>query len=491
MSPPLVVVRGSSPIVLVAPHAGRRDATRRPWGSAPLKMNDLHTGPLALDLARRLDASAIVNDGGDRNDVDLGRITAAHDHAPHFLEALARALDEAVARHGRAVVLTIHGWNVVQPAVDLGFGVVPDDEPFCVGAAAAVSPSFAATTLRTLMAALDARGIAATPGLRYPARARENLLQLFTPRHQSDPRPLVRRLAARAAEVDALQLELALPLRIPGRWRDAFVEACSAALLDDATHPEPPWRPAPDQARRVALEFVGDGLSGLAAIDELGARLLLFPGDGSLVTFTGERVGAHGPTRLAGLDLRATDGALELAYDGPMLRFPDTTPFVDLEHGLAGANLLDASVHVRFTASHEAPDGRCPFGSVEGRAALGGHAHEVRGHGVRARREPRLGAHPRAALRSDDGSALLVDGYDSGFACRNGRHVRLATAAIALDGATVRVRGVCEDGTAIDVAAALLHRLPVVRGGSVPGRLLFAECRAESGFAGWVELPGH
>ena len=59
VSVPLNVVKGRAPIVLVAPHGGRRDTERRPWGSVPLKMNDLHTAALAHDLAARLDASAL------------------------------------------------------------------------------------------------------------------------------------------------------------------------------------------------------------------------------------------------------------------------------------------------------------------------------------------------------------------------------------------------------------------------------------------------
>jgi hypothetical protein len=55
----------------------------------------------------------------------LNRVSTAHDEAPRFLEALAELLEATLDRHGRAVVLTIHGWNVVQAAVDLGIGYRP------------------------------------------------------------------------------------------------------------------------------------------------------------------------------------------------------------------------------------------------------------------------------------------------------------------------------------------------------------------------------
>ena len=115
-----MLIAGATPLVLVAPHGGRRDTARRPWGAAPLKVNDLHTAALTAELARVTGASAIINTAADRNDVDLNRVSAAHDRAPWFLERLADVLAATLARHGRATLLTVHGWNVVQPAVDLG-----------------------------------------------------------------------------------------------------------------------------------------------------------------------------------------------------------------------------------------------------------------------------------------------------------------------------------------------------------------------------------
>src|SRR5437870_2054477 len=225
-----MTITGAAPLVLVAPHGGRRDAARRPWGSGPLKGNDLHTAALTAELAAATDASALINSAADRNDVDLNRVSAAHDRAPWFLERLADVLAATLARHGRATLLTVHGWNVGQPVVDLGLGCTPGPDPFAVGPEAAVSPAFAATAVRTLVNACASRGIGATVGARYPARARENLLQLFTRRYAGDARGLVAALASMAPAVDAVQLELGIPLRWPGPWRTRFVETCRQAL---------------------------------------------------------------------------------------------------------------------------------------------------------------------------------------------------------------------------------------------------------------------
>jgi hypothetical protein len=484
--PPLVVVSGRAPIVLVAPHGGRRDAARRPWGSAPLKMNDLHTASLTRELAARLDASALVNEVGDRNDVDLNRITATHDGAPEFLGALAGLIEDGLARHARVTLLTVHGWNVVQPAVDVGLGVTPGPTP-AVAAGAAVSERFATTALLRLASALAAHGIAATPGLRYPARARENLLQLFTGRHAGDARPLVRRLAAVAPRVDAVQLELSLALRLPGPWREAFVSACAGALGGGA-HADATWAPwVPGcGAAAVAFEFVAPGVCGLAAIDDRGGRLLLFLDDGRLLTFTGERVGAHGPDRVAGLHLAtASDGTVVLAYAGPMLVFPDTRPFIDLEDGLGRATLANAAVALRLPPSHRGPDGPCPAGTVVGQVEIDGTVHAVRGHGVRTARAMDLGAPARASLRLADGTVVVARG-DGGIVCRGGRHSAVRRCTLSDGGRGTRVH-VDADGDTFEAEAGVLHRLPVVPG--VPGapRLVFAACRDPDGLAGWIQ----
>ncbi|HYR95565.1 MAG TPA: hypothetical protein VEM57_02470, partial [Candidatus Binatus sp.] len=290
--PGLTVIAGESPLVLVAPHGGRRDPVRRPWAGGHLRMNDLHTAEVTAELAAVTGAAALINTDHDRNDVDLNRIVEAHDRAPWFLEQLAELVDRAIARHGRATLFAMHGWNVVQAVVDLGLGCAPGANPFIVGRGAAVAPGFAAGALPRLVDACAARRILATVGARYPARNRENLLQLFTPRYRDDPRPLVRALAALAPRVDAVQLELGIALRWPGRWRAKLFEACAEALPALLAPPDASAAPdavatAPAPVPAYRLQFTGPAVCGLVAVDRgRGGRLLLFPPGGGLVLFT-------------------------------------------------------------------------------------------------------------------------------------------------------------------------------------------------------------
>ena len=499
-APPFLMTTGTAPLVLVAPHGGRRDAARRPWGSAPLKVNDLHTAALTAELAAATGASALINTAADQNDVNLNRVSASHDRAPWFLERLAEALAATLARHGRATLLTVHGWNVVQPAVDVGLGCTPGADPFAVGPDAAVSPGFAETAVGALVRACAGRGIAATVGARYPARARENLLQLFTRRYASDGRALVAALAAMAPAVDAVQLELGIPLRWPGRWRTHFVDACREVLPTLAARGADAGA-APATTVRVPvpyrLQFAGAPFSGLAAVgSDGGARLLLFPSDGGLFLFTGERAGA--------LAVETTGpGATTLGYAGPLLRFPDTRPFLDLEGGLARARLVDADVRLTFTAAHtggEAGD----FGAVAGTVTLDGRRVDVAASAFaedveRAAPWPRL----RAALQLDRETALdvtvgLAGGKATGFLCRAGRHVEVVAARVSLGPPAARLARVTLEldlagGERLGVEAVAVHELPVVRSrGPSAVRIVFAACAVDGSRtpAGWCEAGG-
>jgi hypothetical protein len=508
-APEPIVVAGSSPLVLVAPHGGQRDYVRRPWGSTPLKVNDLHTASLTEELAAVTDASAVINTGLDRNDVDLNRVSAAHDRARPFLERLAGVLSTTIARHGRATVLTVHGWNVIQPAVDLGFGCA---HGAAVDRTAAVSPAFAGSAIPALVLACAAHGITATTGARYPARARENLVQLFTPRYRGDPRPLVRRLAMLGEHADALQLELAVPLRWPGAWRRGLVDACREALpalVDGSgsagTRAVPAFPSPPATPVRRTLEIVGRGVSTLVALDQVGARLLLFPPGGGLALFTGERTGGEERGRVAGLRVDdGDDGTLGIRFAGPMMRFPDTTPFLDLERGLAGATVVEqAEVALDFEPVHAGADGS-DFGGVRGAAVLDGERLDLGGSGFAGAGGlgtvwPRL----RVALEIARGARLsltvaLPDGGASGFLCREGRHEVVARARARLGTGDDPLLGLAVDvelagGDRFHVRPQAVHRLPVVRGGApTPVRLVYAACRVAevSGLAGWCELAG-
>jgi hypothetical protein len=506
-APEPIVVAGSSPVVLVAPHGGQRDYDGRPWGSAPLKVNDLHTAALTEELAAVLDASAVINAALDRNDVDLNRVSAAHTRAPAFLERLADVLAATIARHGRATVLTVHGWNVIQPAVDLGFGC---SHGAAVDRAAAVSPAFAATALPALVGACAAHGITATTGARYPARARENLVQLFTPRYRDDARPLVRQLARLGEHADAVQLELAVPLRWPGAWRRGLVDACRESLpaLVSAGTSAPPAAATvhpPAAPLHRALQVVGPGASTLVSLDQGGGRLLVFPPSRGLAHFTGERTGGEERGRVAGLRMEeGDDGTFRVRFAGPMMRFPDTTPFLDLERGLARATVIaDATVELAFQPAHPGGDAS-DFGVVHGTATLDGEQLDLGGRGFSSTGGfgtawPRL----RAALEIGRGARLsltvaLPDGGATGFLCRDGRHEVVARAAARLGDGDDRLGGLTVEvelsgGEHFEVRPEAVHRLPVVRGGlPVPVRLVYAACRVAEvpGLAGWCELGG-
>lgn len=513
MPPPacLTAVSGSSPIVLIAPHGGRRDPALRPWVTGRLRVNDLHTAALTAELAAALDAAALINAEQDRNEVDLNRISRAHERAPWFLLRLAELLDAILARHGRATVLVIHGWNVVQPIVDLGLGCAPAADPRTPGAGAAVSPAFAAKAVPALVEACASRGILTTVGARYPACHRENLLQLFTPRYRDDRRPLVRALAAMADRVDAMQLELGIPLRWPGAWRPRLVAACRTVLADlvapaagaRATSAPPASAAAtPPPAR---LEFTSPTLCGLAGVDTTGGRLLLFLPTGDLALFTGERVGLAAAA-VDGLVFQPTTGAgHQVRFRGPLLHFPDTTPFLDLESGLAGARLGEGDVRLDFSPDETTAAGPGGFGRVSGSVTLDGVSHLVGGHGfVHDGAAPEVWPRLRAALRLVDDTRLVLtlglpDGLVDGFVrCGDRREPVVRARATVANGDSPLERFVLEvelaGGRRFELVAHALHRLPVIRAHRpTPLRLEFAACRLEGSDgapAGWCEVGG-
>jgi hypothetical protein len=89
--------------------------------------------------------------------------------------------------------------------------------------------------VRRLARALEARGIEAPIGRRYPAAGRDNGTQIFSGRHAAHADADVAALSdlARRGGVDAIQLELAIPLRWPGAYRRDFVEALVEAAAEE------------------------------------------------------------------------------------------------------------------------------------------------------------------------------------------------------------------------------------------------------------------
>lgn len=531
----LSVVAGHTPLVLVAPHGGRRDADAHPWGSRPLKMNDLHTASLTRELAERCGAAALVNEHLDRNVTDLNRVSAAHENAPAFLERLHDLVRAAESRHGFAVVMTVHGWNVVQPAVDIGLGCRPS-EAGALGPSAAVSADFAGSAVAVLCRELAGRGIATTLGARYPAQARENLVQLFSGRHREDARPGIARFAPLGDVTEALQLELGAPLRWPGAWRRRFVDACAAALPAFVTRTPAtgetlagPCPRASDTTPSRRLEVVGRGygVAGatsdefalVAALDATGGRILVFPPDGTLLMFGGDRLddgGPHADGDAVG-SLVVSDGeTATLHYRGPLLHFPNTTPFVDLEQGLASAAMVDdAELHVRVRSDVAPLPAAGRFGTVHGTLTLDGRCHVLDGRGFTARSDvappwPRL----RTALRLHSGERLVLAvatavGVADGTLLRNGSALAIRAASFRFDDPDRPLDRwyldvALDDGSRREIALEAVHRLPVVRGGVERAvRVLYASCRivgARVGDsvgggtcapAGWAELAGY
>ena len=238
---------GDAPLLLIAPHGGHAGPATRALLNP--KVNDLHTADITRELARRLDAGAIINAGMDRNRLDLNRLSQVMSEAPWMLELIAARLERIVARSGRAVVLLIHGWNVIEPRVDLGVGVKSSGAtllPAC-GAHVSASDGFINGPLLDFIQALRRNGIKPSFGLRYPGAGANNLLQAFTQRHASSPVGPLRRLAALNARgaLEAVQLELSVALRMPGRLRVETI----AAIAESFARCD---RPGPSHTKRVA-----------------------------------------------------------------------------------------------------------------------------------------------------------------------------------------------------------------------------------------------
>ena len=229
----LEIVEGDAPILLIAPHGGRAGAAAE--ATLHPKVNDLETAEITRVLAARIDATALINAGMDRNEIDCNRLAQLASRAPWILDLIADRIEQIIARHGRATVLLIHGWNIIEPRVDFGLGLReaagrlrPPN-----GAHVSASDRFINGQLADLAARLRAVNILPSFGMRYPGGAAQNLLQAFTPRHRSSDITAIQRLAAIAESgaIDALQLEMSVAVRLPGALRERNIEAMSQRLL--------------------------------------------------------------------------------------------------------------------------------------------------------------------------------------------------------------------------------------------------------------------
>lgn len=357
--------RGTSPVLLVAPHGGRRAA--QPWNDRrDPKVNDLHTADLATALAERLEASLIVNRSLDRNILDLNRISQVVRQAPWFVSLIEDLIGGILNRHEHAEVLFVHGWNVVQPRCDIGIGgsFGDEEEAGSNGDKLTAAPGYVATRLAAFRRDCESRGLRVTYGERYPASHHNNLVQLF--RHRGGrPLPVGARLAewAAAGRVHGVQLELGIPLRWPGAMRERFVAAAGRAFGPPAFSPSAavPPRPAssPSQeAEPAALEFYdpgcGIGFSASLGVDRrrsmATARLLVLSGRRQAALFVGENPQAR-PHGQDGPRFESAAGRIRLRFDGHVLELEDGAEYVRLEDAFARSTLvpLQADLELRDT----------------------------------------------------------------------------------------------------------------------------------------------
>ncbi len=530
LPPWLCLERGSAPILVVAPHGGRRHERRHPGKH---KVNDLRTADLTRELATALGATAIINERLDRNHLDLNRLSQVRRDAPWLLTLVADVLAEMVADGGQATVLIVHGWNVSQSVCDVGVGLreSPDGLVAVRSGTATVSDRFVAARLRPLQRAAASAGIAVTIGTRYPAAHPNNLLQAFRGLAESDeqsPNPIA--AICRRACVEAVQLELGIPLRWPGPRRQRLL-----SLLADAFGGSPRAdRMAlhDDEARRTlrtsggrltqrrGIQFIAGELLVMTSIDAgddgaLGGRLLVSTDAGGLALFTGEVADPAERWCIPPLAYRElAEGGLRVTYDGPMVRFPTLLPFLDLERGLADGELGEAFVDVTFRPDCDDDEGAddARFGWAEGEVTIGGEPRRIAARAMASAADPlRSSSLPGLrvvlmtapwgplALRDDPREALAQSGATRLTGALLGRPrtedgrstIRaLATVVIGADRGTLELDATETLGPAFRMIAVLDRLVPVRR----PGRdqtvieTTYAVIRVDGHPIGWVEV---
>ena len=518
--PWLVIEHGDAPIVLFAPHGGRRRGSRIPGEH---KVNDLHTADVTRALALRLGASMVLNDHVDRNELDLNRTNQVRRDAPWLIEALVAMLRAKVAAWGRATVLVIHGWNVSQVACDLGIGMREgEDRPTEVRAGTGtVSATFVEKHLRPLQHLAASSGIAVTIGSRYPAAHPNNLLQLFRA-GRDDPESSTCGLAAlcKTAPVDAVQLELSIPLRWPGPRRDAFIEMLAEAFGSEPTEPKGAMgvRPllrtiAGRVSSRRGLQFVAGESLVMISIEAgpsgtLGGRLVVSEDVSQLGLFTGELVPVDRAWSVPPLGcVSQPDGSMRITYEGPLVRFRSHTPFLDLEHGLAGGVLVEAALDVVFEPlPGAAPGESVRLGGVRGELVVDGNRRRVWTRGVATMVEPEArytGVRGRIALPDAPTGALLLTMKSLQPAGAPHQHEAVLTGRLWTDEESVPTTATATITLASDptlileshepdlrLRASLERIMPVLRPG--PGGTVvettYAMVRAGERSIGWLEM---
>ena len=391
----LEAIDSDSPLLLIAPHGGRAEPRTRSILNP--KVNDLHTADITRTLAIRLGAGALINVGMDRNRLDCNRLSQIIEHAPWLLEMIAERVSAIVARHGRATVLLVHGWNIIEPRVDLGLGLRNFGGELRPPGSACVSASddFINGPLTDLTERLRGHGIKPTYGMRYPGGGLQNLLQAFSSRHRKSPVAALRNISETSSSgvVDAAQLELSVALRMPGELRARCEDAIAATFSSngDATRAsttpivvnrEPRPRIAKPEIGaaatvaapgRVGIEFFDPEarIGAMASFDVggagMGARIMLLFDERRAALFTAEgrptrseSSVVHGP-----LSLTRDGDSIVLSFRGPAVIVPDATAYLSIERALASGR-LDGAMEVRvcFEIEPGGADGEFNFDRI-------------------------------------------------------------------------------------------------------------------------------
>jgi hypothetical protein len=367
----------------------------------------------------------------DRNRLDCNRLSQIIERAPWMLELIADRVGAIVARHGRATVLLIHGWNIIEPRLDFGLGLRHSSGELRPPGSACISASddFINGPLAGLSERLVRHGIQPSYGMRYPGGGLQNLLQAFTARHRQSSHAPLRSISEIALNgvIDAAQLELSVALRMPGELRlrceDAIAEVFSSngaaarrARVSIVVNraPRPPVVKSEIGAAatvaapgRVGVEFYDPAarFGAMASFDVggagMGARIMMLFDRHRAALFTAE----GRPTRSAGavthgpLALRREGSSIVLTFRGPAVIVPDATAYLSIERALASGRLDCAtSVDLRFEIDQAcgefdfdpvlsspgvARDGvsaiAASFGRIEGQVCLDGATRTVDG----------------------------------------------------------------------------------------------------------------
>jgi len=475
-----------------------------PDARRPRKVNDIYTADLSFRLARELDASFLVNETVDRNELDLNRISQIVRRAPWFLDVIEHLIGRILDRHGTAVILFVHGWNVTQARCDIGIGASIADEDALVegNETVTVSHSFLQEKLRLLRHLCDEVGIRSTYGERYPASHPNNVVQIFRRTTLSrEPAKTFGRLSdwVAARRIEAVQLELGVAVRWPGATRNAFVAALTKTFTDAprASLPAPVRRDSRRPRRLPASLQCFDpvseiGVSAGVAAEPGGVirgRLLLFLGGQRVALFVGED---RGSDRLVsgGPEFHSREGGFRVSFEGAILCVDDGRLYLDLEDAFAASTLHEARLELDFDAFDEAR-----YGKVHGNVRLNGRVWPFDCYGfadgfVRPNTPMRpthtsfsasfgadLGLQVRTGGRQD-GTCGTITRIASGE--RRSEALRVLSVTLDADGYTPRRITVPLGGT--EIVAEPVNRVSIYRPGTVrrPARVTFGVARVEA-----------